>query len=208
MLLRVREGSRDIDAMLVVIRAPSRRRSRRCGSPPRRAISLRSSRHCRSLCTTTAAPLGSMPMVAHLCERYQRDAAAGGFDPAPRTANLERLARHDPGNVLADVHAVRVHKPRHNLRRRADIGRRNVLIGADDLDEFGRVPPRDPLEFAADSVSGSQVTPPLPPPKGRSTTAHFHVIQKARAVTSSSVTPGWKRMPPLEGPRAKLYCTR
>ena len=61
---------------------------------------------------------------------------------------------------------------------------------------------------AIDSVAGSHVTPPLPPPNGRSTTAHFHVIQNASAVTSSSVTPGWKRMPPFAGPRAKLYCTR
>ncbi len=59
-----------------------------------------------------------------------------------------------------------------------------------------------------ESVLGSQVTPPLAPPNGRSTTAHFQVIQKASAVTSSSVTPGWKRMPPFDGPRAKLYCTR
>jgi hypothetical protein len=42
-----------------------------------------------------------------------------------------------------------------------------------------------------ESVAGSHVTPPLPPPNGRSTTAHFQVIQKASAVTSSSVTPGW-----------------
>jgi hypothetical protein len=60
----------------------------------------------------------------------------------------------------------------------------------------------------AESVLGSQVTPPFPPPNGRSTTAHFQVIQKASAVTSSSVTPGWKRIPPFAGPRAKLYCTR
>ena len=37
---------------------------------------------------------------------------------------------------------------------------------------------------------GSQMTPPLAPPKGMFTTAHFHVIQLASARTSSSVTSG------------------
>jgi hypothetical protein len=37
---------------------------------------------------------------------------------------------------------------------------------------------------------GSQVTPPLPPPYGMLTVAHFHVIQAARALTSSIVTLG------------------
>ena len=34
------------------------------------------------------------------------------------------------------------------------------------------------------------MTPPLPPPNGMFTTAHFHVIQVASALTSSSVTCG------------------
>ena len=37
---------------------------------------------------------------------------------------------------------------------------------------------------------GSHTMPPFPPPKGICATAHFHVIQAARAVTSSSVTSG------------------
>ena len=45
------------------------------------------------------------------------------------------------------------------------------------------------------------MTPPLAPPKGIFTTAHFQVISLARARTSSSVTSGAKRMPPLQGPR-------
>jgi hypothetical protein len=39
-------------------------------------------------------------------------------------------------------------------------------------------------------------------------TAHFQVIHAASAVTSSSVTPGWYRMPLFAGPSAVLYCTR
>jgi hypothetical protein len=41
-----------------------------------------------------------------------------------------------------------------------------------------------------ESFFGSQITPPLPPPKGMFITAHFQVIQEASARTSSSVTPG------------------
>src|SRR4029450_7558919 len=40
------------------------------------------------------------------------------------------------------------------------------------------------------------------------TVAHFQVIQAASALTSSSVTFGWYRMPPFAGPRARLCCTR
>src|ERR1039458_8749076 len=48
-----------------------------------------------------------------------------------------------------------------------------------------------------DILCGSQITPPLAPPKGMLTTAHFHVIQLAKARTSSSVTSGEQRMPPF-----------
>ena len=41
-----------------------------------------------------------------------------------------------------------------------------------------------------------------------STTEVFHVIQAASARTVSMVSAGWKRMPPLQGPRASLYWTR
>ena len=59
-----------------------------------------------------------------------------------------------------------------------------------------------------ESWKGSHETPPLAPPNGMFTTAHFHVIQAASAVTSSSVTAVSKRMPPLAGPREVLYSTR
>jgi hypothetical protein len=55
---------------------------------------------------------------------------------------------------------------------------------------------------------GSQITPPFAPPNGMLTTAHFHVIQAARAFTSSSVTFLSNRMPPLAGPRDTLWSTR
>src|SRR5258706_11949686 len=40
------------------------------------------------------------------------------------------------------------------------------------------------------------------------TTAHFHVIHIARALTSPSVALGWYRIPPFPGPREVLCCTR
>ena len=42
-----------------------------------------------------------------------------------------------------------------------------------------------------DIFFGSQATPPLAPPKGTLTVAHFQVIQEARAFTSSRETFGW-----------------
>ena len=42
-----------------------------------------------------------------------------------------------------------------------------------------------------DIFFGSQTTPPFAPPYGMFTTAHFHVIHMASALTSSRSTLGW-----------------
>ncbi len=55
-----------------------------------------------------------------------------------------------------------------------------------------------------DIAVGSQTTPPLEPPNGIFTRAHFQVIHAASALTSSNVTLRSKRMPPLAGPRDVL----
>ncbi len=55
---------------------------------------------------------------------------------------------------------------------------------------------------------GSTTTPPLAPPYGIPTMAHFHVIHMASALTSLMLTSGWYRIPPLEGPRDVLWWTR
>ncbi len=68
-----------------------------------------------------------------------------------------------------------------------------------------RTQPRQmPSCSRAERLCGSQMTPPLAPPSGMSTTAHFHVIHIDSARTVSIVSCGWKRMPPLLGPRASL----
>jgi hypothetical protein len=59
-----------------------------------------------------------------------------------------------------------------------------------------------------ESCLGLTTTPPLAPPKGIPINAHFHVIHIASALTSSSVTAGWYRIPPFDGPRAMLCVTR
>lgn len=58
-----------------------------------------------------------------------------------------------------------------------------------------------------ESVFGSIVTPPFPPPYGIPATAHFRLIQVARAFTSSKSTCGWYLIPPLYGPLAELCWT-
>ena len=57
---------------------------------------------------------------------------------------------------------------------------------------------------ASDSVFGSTRTPPLAPPNGTLTAAVLIDIHAASAITSGSVTCGWKRTPPLPGPRMLL----
>ncbi len=48
-----------------------------------------------------------------------------------------------------------------------------------------------PSSSRMESFLGSTRTPPLPPPKGMPTTAHFQVIHMARARTSLRVTSWW-----------------
>ncbi len=50
---------------------------------------------------------------------------------------------------MALVHRVRVEDPRHRRGVRADVGRRDVLLGADLVDDLGGVAARHPLELAA-----------------------------------------------------------
>ena len=59
-----------------------------------------------------------------------------------------------------------------------------------------------------DSERGSHTTPPLAPPNGTSTRAHFQVIHVASAATSDSPASGWNRIPPLPGPRTCECSTR
>ena len=136
-------------------------------------------------------------------------AEAGGFGAAQRAAAAEGLAGDHAGGVLPDQLGILIHHPAHHLRGGAHVRGGHVLARAD-------VAPHLLHPAAAQSfllghrvrVAGSTGTPPLPPPRGISATEHFQVIHIARARTVSSVSEGWKRMPPLVGPRASLCWTR
>ena len=49
---------------------------------------------------------------------------------------------------MADVHRVGVEDPRHHLRVRPDVGRRDVLLRPDLVDDLRGVAPREALELA------------------------------------------------------------
>ena len=80
--------------------------------------------------------------------RHDHHAAAGGFAAAQRAAHLDRLAGHDRRRGIADVHAVGVHHPRHDLIVGVDVGRGHVLVGADRVDDLRDVAPGQRLELA------------------------------------------------------------
>jgi hypothetical protein len=168
---------------------------------PTRAHQLgRHAAHVAEALNHHAAILGRQ--AEHL-QRLQGDdhaAAAGGLRAAARAAQRQRLAGHHGRHGVARVHGVGVHDPGHHLLVGVDVGRGHVALGSDEVDDLGGVAARELLQFGIGEQLGSQITPPLPPPKGMLTTAHFQVIHEASARTSSSVTSGAKRMPPLAGP--------
>jgi len=81
--------------------------------------------------------------------RDDHDAPSCGFAPPERPAQLQRLPGDDGRGGVADVHAVGVHDPRHDLIVGVDVRRRHVLLRPDRVDDFGDVAPRQRLEFAA-----------------------------------------------------------
>ena len=98
-------------------------------------------------CTATVSPSSSSPAPAQRLEQAEDDAAAGRLAAADRAADRERLAGDDAEHRVALVHRERVEDPRHHLRVRADVGRRDVALGADLVDDLGGVAARHPLEL-------------------------------------------------------------
>ena len=72
---------------------------------------------------------------------------AGRLAPAERAAHLDRLAGHDRGDGVALVHGVGVHDPRHHPLVGVDVGRGDVGVGAQGLDDRGGVAPGDALQL-------------------------------------------------------------
>jgi hypothetical protein len=69
------------------------------------------------------------------------------LQPAERAADVERLAGDDAEHRVALVHRVGVEDPRHHRRVGADVGRRDVLLRADLVDDLARVAARHPLQL-------------------------------------------------------------
>ena len=90
----------------------------------------------------------SKPDVLGGLARDDHDAAAGRLAAAERAAHLDRLAGDHRRRRVADVHAVGVHDPRHDLIVGVDVGRGHVLLGSDRVDDFRDVAARQRLELA------------------------------------------------------------
>ena len=82
------------------------------------------------------------------------DAEAGGILTADGAADVDRLAGDDGGDGVAFVHGVGVHDPGHDLGVGADIGGRNIPIGADEEADLGRVSPGQALKLGQAQFAG------------------------------------------------------
>jgi hypothetical protein len=74
-------------------------------------------------------------------------AAAGGLHAAQAAAQVDGLAGDHAGGGGAGVHRVGVHHPRHDLRVGVHVGRRDVLLRADDDADLAGVAARQPLQL-------------------------------------------------------------
>ena len=76
-------------------------------------------------------------------------AARGRLEPPERAADVERLAGDDAEHRVALVHRVGVEDPGHHRAVGADVGRRDVLLGPDLVDDLRREAAGHALELAA-----------------------------------------------------------
>src|SRR5665213_1102970 len=70
------------------------------------------------------------------------------FARTQRTTHLDWLAGNNCGHRMAHVHRVRVHHPRHYAFVRVHVGRWNVGVRSESLDDADRVTTRQTLQFA------------------------------------------------------------
>ncbi len=166
-------------------------------------------RRCRSPGRRPRSSRWRMPSSLRASRTRVDEAVAGGLGPAERTAHAHGLAGDEAGVLAAADDLEFIEHPQHVLGVGHDVGggdvaaagRRSSRSGGSSRGRCAPAPGR--LRSC-----GSQMTPPLPPPSGMSTTEHFQVIHMDRARTVSIVSWGWKRMPPLQGPRASLCWQR
>ncbi len=136
------------------------------------------------------------------------DAETSGFSTTQRATATQRLTSDHTRSILTDQLGVLVHHPAHHLRGGTHIGSGHVLAGADvaphlvhptaaqffllEDGESGRVDRHATLATAQGDI-GNGALPGHPHGEGA------HGIE---------VSAGWKRMPPLLGPRTSLCWTR
>src|SRR5215218_2706849 len=108
----------------------------------------------------------AIELLVLLCERvrdYIQRAAGGRLLASERAADREWLPGDDAEDRVALVHGVGVEDPGHDARVSADVGRRDVLLRADLVDDLGRVAacqalqlaPREPLRVAHHAALGA-----------------------------------------------------
>ncbi len=102
---------------------------------------------------------------------------------------LARMAIRDDGAItLADI--GRVLKAKHESLQGSDI--LSLEPGVPDIGELGGLAKlKRWLTVRREVFLSAEASSALPPPKGMSTRAVFHVIREARARTSSKSTSGW-----------------
>jgi len=101
-----------------------------------------------------------------------------------RSTHLHRLAGDDGGDRVAVVHGVGIHDPRPSTRSRwcSRLGPARRSRAPRVFDDARRVAPRQTLQLAHRHRRRiAHQPPPLAPPNGMLTSAHFHVIHAASA---------------------------
>ena len=94
-----------------------------------------------------ARPLQRDPPVPERLRRGEHHPAPGRLLAAERPADLHRFPGHRADGAPPLGHADGVHEPGHDLRVRVDVGGGDILRGADERSDLGRVAARQVLEL-------------------------------------------------------------
>src|SRR4029077_17378101 len=78
---------------------------------------------------------------------HDHHAAASGLASSSGSANVDGLAGYYRRHGLAHVHGIGIHHPGHDLFVGIDVGGGNVLLGANEFDQFGGVTTSHALDF-------------------------------------------------------------
>ena len=159
-LLLVRDRRLDVDAVRVVDAA------RRVGDGDHRRAFLGEELReeapdvAEALHGDPRSAIGDVLLADRLADAVER-APRGRLEPAQRAADVERLAGDDAEHRVALVHRVRVEDPGHHGPVGADVGRRDVLLRPDLVDDLRRIAAGQLLELVARELLGVTRDPAL-----------------------------------------------